>query len=296
MTPGPHHRRGIALMIGATLCWSSAGVLVRSQGVTDAWEITFWRSLFMALFLFGVLVVQYRGDFVRRVAATGVAGFVSACLWSVMYVCFIVALSRTTVANTLVVCSISPFMAALFGRIFLSERVPMRTWIAMAAAIGGIVLMFVESLGTEGASGTLIALAIPLAFGVNVVLNRKMHAEVDMVPTVFVSGVLSCLVVLPFALPFDAQGTDFVNLVALGVVQLGMGCVLMVHAARHLSAAEVGLLAELETVFGVLSTWLLVGEVPSRMALIGGVVVILALAINTAFGLWQNRLRVAPAM
>ena len=70
----------------------------------------------------------------------------------------------------------------------------------------------------------------------------------------------------------------------------------MVHAARHLSAAEVGLLAELETVFGVLSTWLLVGEVPSRMALIGGIVVILALAINTAFGLWQNRLRVAPAM
>ena len=55
MTPGPHHRRGIALMIGATLCWSSAGVLVRSQGVTDAWEITFWRSLFMALFLFGVI-------------------------------------------------------------------------------------------------------------------------------------------------------------------------------------------------------------------------------------------------
>lgn len=282
-------------MLGATVCWASAGVLVRTQRVTDPWEITFWRSLFMAVFVFGVLVAQYRGEVWRRIAATGVAGLVSAFLWSLMYVCFIVALSRTSVANTLVTCSISPFMAALFGRIFLGERVAARTWVAMAAAIGGIVMMFVESLGTGGADGTLIALAIPVAFGVNVVLNRRMHAEVDMVPTVFASGILSCLMVLPFALPVDARGADFANLVVLGVVQLGIGCLLMVRAARHLSAAEVGLLAELETVFGVLSTWALVGEVPSPMALIGGSVVIVALAANTLLGLWQQRGATPPA-
>jgi drug/metabolite transporter (DMT)-like permease len=283
------HRRGILMMIGATLCWGSAGVLVRSQGVTDPWEITFWRSFFMAIFLFCVLAVQYRRDVWRRIGATGVGGIVSACLWSVMYVCFIVALSRTTVANTLVVCSISPFMAALFGRIFLGERVPTRTWLAMAAAVGGIVLMFIESLGTAGAAGTLIALVIPVAFGVNVVLNRKMHASVDMVPTVLVSGVLSAALVLPLALPFDARAADFPNLVALGVVQLGLGCMLMVVAARRLAAAEIGLLAELETVIGVGSTWLLVGEVPSRMALIGGSVVIAALAFDTLLGLRRPR-------
>ncbi len=285
------HRRGILLMIGATFCWASAGVLVRSQSVTDPWEITFWRSFFMSIFLFGVLAVQYRGNVWHRIAATGVGGLVSACLWSIMYVCFIVALSRTTVANTLVVCSISPFMAALFGRIFLGERVPVRTWVAMAAAIAGIVLMFVESLGTEGAAGTLIALVIPVAFGVNVVLNRKMHAAVDMVPTVLVSGVISAALVLPFALPFDVRGADLPNLVALGVVQLGVGCILMVVAARVLSAAEIGLLAELETVIGVASTWFFVGEVPSHMALIGGTVVIAALAINTLVGMRAPRAR-----
>jgi drug/metabolite transporter (DMT)-like permease len=285
------HRRGILLMIGATFCWGSAGVLVRSQSVTDPWEITFWRSFFMTIFLFGVLAVQYRGHVWRRIAATGAGGLVSAGLWSVMYVCFIVALSRTTVANTLVVCSISPFMAALFGRLFLGERVPVRTWIAMAAAIAGIVLMFVESLGTEGAAGTLIALVIPVAFGVNVVLNRKMHAAVDMVPTVLVSGVISAALVLPFALPFDVRGADLPNLVTLGVVQLGVGCMFMVVATRVLSAAEIGLLAELETVIGVASTWFFVGEVPSRMALIGGTVVIAALAINTLVGMRAPRAR-----
>jgi len=289
------HRRGILLMVGATLCWGSAGVLVRSQSVTDPWEITFWRSFFMAIFLFVVLAVQYRGNVWRRIVATGMGGLASACLWSVMYVCFIVALSRTTVANTLVVCSISPFMAALFGRLFLGERVPLRTWIAMAAAIAGIVTMFIESLGAEGAAGTLIALVIPVAFGVNVVLNRKMHAAVDMVPAVLVSGVISAALVLPLALPFDVRGADFPNLVALGVVQLGIGCVLMVMAVRNLSAAEVGLLAELETVIGVASTWFFVGEVPGRMALVGGSVVIAALAINTLVGMRAPRATPVPA-
>lgn len=282
-------------MIGATVCWASAGVLVRTLALKDAWEITFWRSFFMALFLFGVLAVQYRDDLWARIRATGRGGVVSGMLWAIMYVCFIVALSLTTVANTLIVCSISPFMAALFGRIFLHEHVPVRTWVAMSVAVTGIVLMFVEGVGSEGWSGILLALVIPVAFGMNVVLNRRMHTRVDMVPTVFISGVFSCLMTIPFAWPLEAGTGDLPNLVALGVVQLGLGCLLMVIAARHLRAAEVGLLAELETVLGVASTWALVGEAPSRMALIGGVAVIVALAGDTLLGLSRSRSTAAAA-
>ncbi|MCW5623633.1 MAG: DMT family transporter [Burkholderiales bacterium] len=290
------HRRGLLLMLGATLCWASAGVLMRTQSVTDGWEVTFWRSLFMTLFLSAVLAVQYGAGAWRRVCAVGLPGLISGLLWSIMFVCFIVALSRTTVANTLVVCSISPFMAALFAWAFLKERVPVRTWLAMAAAFTGIVAMFMESLGGGGAAGNLIALAIPLCFGLNVVLLRKMHAEVDMVPTILIAGVLSCVMTLPFCLPFDARPTDFPNFIALGVVQLGLGCLCMVWAARHLAAAEIGLLAEMETLFGVLSVWVLVGEVPSRMTLIGGGIVVTALAINAAVGLRdQHRLATAVA-
>ncbi len=115
-----------------------------------------------------------------------------------------------------------------------------------------------------------------------------------MVPTVFLSGLFSCLMTLPFAWPLEAAGTDFVNLVTLGVVQLGLGCLLMVIASRHLRAAEVGLLAELETVFGVASTWIVVGEEPSRAALIGGIAVIAALTVDTAIGL-LHRSRARPA-
>ena len=65
-----------------------------------------------------------------------------------MYVCFILALGRTTVANVLVLSSLAPFASAIMGGLFLHERVPGRIWFAMTAAIAGIVLMFVDSMNS----------------------------------------------------------------------------------------------------------------------------------------------------
>src|SRR5262249_7620989 len=79
------HAKGVLLMIGATLCWSSAGTLVRSMHLADAWEITFWRSLFMTLFVLGVLFAQYRGATLERIRAVGRPGLVVGALWALMY-------------------------------------------------------------------------------------------------------------------------------------------------------------------------------------------------------------------
>jgi drug/metabolite transporter (DMT)-like permease len=279
------HRRGVFLMIGATLCWSTAGMLVRNMNLKDSWEITFWRSLFMTLFVTGVLVVQYRGATLARIRAIGSAGIIASALWALMYICFILALGHTRVANVLVLASIAPFAAALLGGVFLHERVPGRTWLAMVAAFGGITLMFLESINTGGLLGNLIALAIPFAFACNVVILRRMHAQVDMVPTLVLSGLISMALALPLALPFDAGAKDLGLLAIMGIVQLAVGCMLMMLAAPHLAAAEIGLLAVLETIFGTLSTWLVVGERPGYLALAGSAIVILALIVNELFGL-----------
>ncbi len=283
------HRRGIALMIGATLCWASAGVLVRNMSVTNGWEITFWRSLFMTLSLGTWLAFQHRGDVLSKIRAVGIPGLISAALLTVMFIGFILALAHTTVANTLVVTSSSPFFAALFGSIFLRERVPMRTSIAMVVAIAGIVVMFVESLSGEGWAGMLIALIVPVAYGINIVILRRMRSSVDMIPGILLAGVLSSVVTLPVALPFQASGPDLGLLAVMGTVQLGLGCVLMTMASRHLASAEIGLMSILETLFGTLSVWALVGEKPGAAALLGGAMVIGALAANQFAGLRTSR-------
>jgi len=279
------HRKGVLLMLGATLCWSTAGFMVRKLRLTDGWEITFWRSLFMTLFILGLLAVQYRGATLARIRAVGKPGIIVGALWALMYVCFILALGHTTVANVLVLASISPFIAALLGGLFLHERVPGRTWLAMIAAFAGIVLMFVESIGSGGLTGNVIALAIPVAFACNVVLLRKMHVSVDTIPTLVISGLFSMALTLPLAFPFEAGLKDLGLLAIMGVVQLAIGSLLMLAAAPRLKAAELGLLAVPETVFGTLFTWLIVGERPGRLALIGGLVVIGALVVNELIGL-----------
>ena len=279
------HRKGIALIVGACLCWSSAGVLVRSMEVHDGWKITFWRSLFMTLFLLGVISFQHGRRLPERMRAMGWPGIVTGLLFALMFISFILALSTTTVANTLVLGSVSPFVAALFGRIFLGEAVLPRTWIAMIAALGGIVVMFYDSLTGGGWTGNLIALCIPIAFATSVVILRKSRTEVDMIPSIFLAGVFSVIMTLPFALPLSVSTGDLALLATMGVVQLGLGLMLFMLAVPYLSSAEITLLSVLEIIFGVVSTWLLVGEKPAEAALLGGAIVIGALVANQIAGL-----------
>jgi drug/metabolite transporter (DMT)-like permease len=281
------HRKGIALIVGACLCWSSAGVLVRNMEVLDGWKITFWRSLFMTVFLLVVLAFQHGSRLPRRIRDMGWPGFISGMLFALMFICFILALSKTTVANTLVVGSISPFVAALFGRIFLHESVAPRTWIAMVAAVGGITVMFADSLSGRGWTGNLIALCIPIAFAVNVVLLRKHRAALDLIPSILLAGIFSMLLTMPFALPLSVSTGDLGLLAAMGVGQLGLGLLLLLLAVPYLTSAEIALLSILEIIFGIVSTWLLIGERPSDAALIGGCIVIGALIINQIASLRQ---------
>lgn len=285
MSRTAQHRRAVALMLAATLCWATAGMLVRNMDLRDSWEITFWRSLFMTLVIAGLLVFQYRGATAARFRAVGVNGLITGALWALMYVCFILALGRTTVANVLVLSALAPFSSALLGRLALHERVAPRTWGSMLIAFGGVVIMFAESISAGAWIGNLIALVIPLAFGVNVTLLRRAHAQVDMVPTLVVSGLISMAATLPLAWPLEPTAKDLGLLAIMGSVQLGLGLVLMMLATPHLAAAEIGLLAVSETIFGTVLTWLAAGERPGTLTLVGGGIAIAALAVNELLGM-----------
>ena len=282
------HRKGIALMVGATLCWATAGILVRNMEVTDGWKIAFWRSFFMTVFMLVVLAFQHGGRLPQRIRAMGWPGVMSGLLFAGMMISFILALSLTTVANTLVVGSISPFVAALCGYLFLGEKVAPRTWLAMAVAIGGIVIMFFDALSGSGWAGNLIALCIPIGFGANIVILRKHRAAVDMMPSVLLAGIFSMLIALPFALPLPVSIGDLGLLSVMGIVQLAVGLLLMLAAVRYLASAEIGLLSILEIVFGTLSVSLVIGERPSQTALIGGGMVVAALVVNEIAGLRRS--------
>jgi drug/metabolite transporter (DMT)-like permease len=159
----------------------------------------------------------------------------------------------------------------------------------MTAAFAGIVVMFSDSLDTGRFAGNLLAIGVSVLFALNVTVLRKVHAHVDMLPTVMIAGLLSIAVAWPVALPFEASARDLGVLAVMGCVQLGAGCLLMVAASKHLSATELGLLALLEPILGPVWVWVLLGEHPGRLALAGGAIVLTAVIANEAWAAWRGR-------
>jgi drug/metabolite transporter (DMT)-like permease len=292
----PSSRRdGVLLMIAAGLCWSTGGIFVRNVASTDGWEIVFWRSLFMVAFLFSVLVAWHRGAVWSKIRAVGGAGVLAGALLAATFFFFILSLMRNTAANTFVLMSTGPFFAALFGWIFLRERVPPRTWMAIGVALVGATLMFADGLDAGRTLGNLLALGVATVFALNVVVMRRMHATVDMVPAVMIAGLISIAVALPFALPLDASTRDLAVLAPMGCLQVGLGCLLMTRATRTLAAGEIGLLSLIETILAPLWVWLGIGERPSALALAGAAIVLGALLANEWIGLRHARRMVSAA-
>jgi drug/metabolite transporter (DMT)-like permease len=269
---------GVALMVAAPVLWSSAGVVTRHIQEAAAVEQVFWRSLFAFLFVLVFLLFQRTKPW-KAVRDAGMPGLVSGLMWAIMFTAFLFALSLTTTANALVMMSVSPLLTAVFASMFLKDPVPLRTWLAAGAAAIGIAWMFGASLERHYL-GMAVAFVIPVAAAVNVVVLRASAAKLDLIPAVMLGGALSCLIALPFALPFSASARDLGLLAFLGVFQLGLPCMLLVLASRSLLAPEIALLGLLEVVLGPLWAWLGAGEVPAGSTLLGGMIVLAALAAN----------------
>ncbi|MBC3929503.1 DMT family transporter [Undibacterium sp. CY21W] len=277
------HRGAVILMIVTATLWSIAGVFTRHLDSAKGFEVTFWRSLFAGLFVLVAMVKQYGRGFVPRLRLLGRLGFLSGCMWATMYSCFMIAMTMTTVANTSIMESLAPLFTAFLAWLILRERIPARTWWAIAAACIGMGWMFAGSLSevdSRGLLGMLIALGVPVAASVNVILLKKGGHTVDLIPAVFLGGSISALVMLPFALPLQASLHDVVLLAILGFFQLGLPCMLMVRASASLTAPEISLLCLLEVLLAPIWAWLGAGEVPAQATITGGVIVLIALVLN----------------
>lgn len=279
-------------MVVAPVLWSTAGVLARQVESARGFEMAFWRSGFAAVFVFCALAWLQGSRPFATLRAAGLPGLVSGAMWAIMFTCFILALTFTTVANVLVVASLGPLFTALLAFAFLRDPVPTRTWAAIFAASAGMLAMFGAGFSAGAPrhlAGMALALTIPVASAVNIVVLRRSGAHLDLMPAVMLGAILSAAVTLPLALPFQASGRDLLVLATLGVVQLGVPCLLLVLASRTLTAPEIALLALVEVVLGPLWTWLGAGEVPAGSTIAGGAIVLAALAGNEAAALAGRR-------
>ncbi len=292
------YRRGVLLVILAGTCWSIMGIVVRLTESASAWQILFYRSLTLSAFVLIVMgvragsIVGLRHVF-RKMGVSAVAGGLALVF---AFCGSIVAIKETTVANAMFLFATAPFFAALLARVLLGEAVRTATWIAMAVAAVGIAIMVAEGITLGHLLGNLWATISAVGFAFFTLALRWKRSD-DMFPAVFLGGVFTTIVMgllcvssgEGLAIPLRDVGLS----VCLGVVQLGLGLSLYTIGSRHVPAAELALLAMTEVVLGPFWVWLFLGETAGTGTLIGGVVLLSALAYNAVSGLRHKPVPIA---
>ena len=283
MRPLSDHAKGLLITVIGVLVITPDGLLNRLISA-DAWTLLFWRGLLSAIGLLLILLVFYRSRTVEVFRVVGLSGLYVAVLFGVGTVFFILAITNTSVANTLFIVSTAPLFSALMARHYLNEAVGTRTWLAIVASLAGIAIIASSDIAAGTLLGNGSALASAVCMAGSLTLIRRYHKR-NMVPAFALSGLVTMLLVLPFASPLTVSTTDFAWLSLMGLVMLPISFGLLFIGPRYIPAPEVSLMLLLEAVLGPLWVWLAIGEEPGARTLVGGAVVIGALALNALLAL-----------
>jgi drug/metabolite transporter (DMT)-like permease len=277
--------KGILITGTGAVVLSFEGVIVQ---LLDSGPLTIllWRGPLMAAGFVGIFWLGWArgGGLWRGLRAVGGIGVLAAALFAADNVLFIVALTRTSVANTLLILSAAPVFAALLGRAVLGDRVGGRTWAVIAAMLAGVAVILSGSLGGGALLGDLAALGAAVSIAGTLVLIRRARGVV-MLPSMALGALAAAVAVAPFADPRVGGASDLALLVLLGLVvaPVAFGCIAI--GPRYLPAHEVSLLMLLETVLGPVWAWAALGSAPAASTLAGGAVVVFALVTNSVLAL-----------
>lgn len=287
-TPALSYVNGVLLVLLAGAFWSSMGLGVRLIEAANVWQILFYRSISLAIFLFVVISVRSNYRPLRTIRRCGLAGVIGGAGLVVAFAGGIYALQTTTVANAMFLFAAAPFLAALLGWIVLRENVRRATWVAMTIALLGIVVMVVDGIAGGRAAGNMSAILSAGGFAIFTIALRWGRLE-DMMPAVFLAGVFaiatSALVCTLGGYGFSVPPGDIGIATGMGVFQVGLGLTVFTIGSKVVPAAELALLSMTEVLLGPLWVWLVLGETASLYTLGGGAILMLAIAGNALSGL-----------
>lgn len=281
----PRRAFAMTLMVISSVAISFGGLILRNIDDADVWQINFYRSLALVAVVLTIMLFRYRGQTVQKVRQIGHPGLIAGSLLACAGICFLQAITNTTVANTLFTLSAIPFISAMLAWLFLREGIQRSTLLTMIAAALGVSVMMAEGVGSGSLYGNGMALLTAILFSSYAIMVRR-HRDIDMLPALMVSGML--IVFVSTILRWDDLGISLYDLLLcmlLGGGLSGIANALFIAASRHLVAAELTLFMLLEFALGPVWVWIFVKEVPTEWTILGGAIVILAVILRAVFQL-----------
>ena len=278
---------GAVTVLAVGAIWSTGGLFLRAVESASSWQIMFYRSVGMVAFLLVVIAIRERGRILRPFLGMGRGGLLSGFVLACSMVFYVLALTGTTIANAMFVMSTGPFFTAVLAWLFLGERIRLVTGLAIAAAVTGMALMSVDGLAGGGLGGLAAALGNAIAFASIIVLTRR-YRDTDLLPA-FVLGAALLGIVAWFGTDLAVSTHDAAIGIAFGAFHSAAGLALLPFGTQRVTAAVAALLMLTEPILSPIWVWLAIDETPTRMALIGGLIVLAAVAGQALANLRQER-------
>ena len=269
--------KGLLLVIAAVLFIVPDSLFVRLIEADTA-TVLFWRSFltFVALTLW--LYIRHGNGLIdlwrnmTRAHLYYAIGLIGSTIF------FVMSVRHTSVANTVFILASTPIFAAIYSRIFLGERIGRRMAATIFVVLVGVSIIAFgsESMPQAHLFGDFLALLVAMFFAAAMTVARA-HRDKSMTPVIPLSFLVAALLFLPFATPFGLEGPSILYTALHGGIFIPAAMALFAIGPRYISSAEVSLLILGESVLAPILVWVVIGEDPGRMALIGGAIVLGAL-------------------
>ena len=268
----------ILVFLGAC-CLSFGGLIVKSFEGATLWQILFWRSVFFSIVVVIFLLINYKKNFFNSIYKSGLPGFMGGLILSFGYCGYVFAMYNTTVANTNFIIQTQTIFLAIFGYIFLKEKISKLTLSSIILAFSGIILMVGNSLSSGQMTGNIAAFIMPISFATLILIIRK-YPTIDMVPMQLIAGIGATLIGFLLSQKILISMHDiFLGFIA-GFFQVGLGFIFITIGARSTPAAFIGIIMLTEAVLGPLWAWMFANETPPIVVIFGGTIVISAVVLQ----------------
>ena len=274
-------RKAMLMMAICACMWSLGGIFIKLVS-WSSFLIAGGRSILAAL----VMYIFMRYSKVKINVCKYSIG-AAICLCGVL-VCFVTANKLTTAANAIVLQYTAPIFILIISILFLHHKIHKKEVFTVLVTTIGIVFFFFDELSPGNIAGNLLAILAGLFLAVMFMLIGFGGGEDDSIrlSSILFGHILTALVGVPVGILGTAsyEPREFIFIVILGVVQLGIPYVLYALASRDCSPLACSLIGMIEPILNPVWVLIFAGEMPGFYALIGGIIVIAAVTVWCIIG------------
>ena len=245
--------------------------------------IVLGRVLFSSVFLWGFLLVRRqrirlkrRADYLWMIAA----GVILAVHWS----SFMQAIQSSTVAVGTLAFSTFPLFVTIMEPYVFHEKLKASDVVCAVVMLAGVFLIVPEfTLQNTMTRGVLWGLLSAVTYAVLSLMNRKFSGSYPATVVSFYEQATAAVVLFPMLLILRPQVTlkDVGVLMLLGVVFTAVAHSLFINGLRTVRVQTAGIISGLESVYGIVSALIFLGEIPGIREIAGGALILAVVFYST---------------